>query len=266
MAEISIRPVQGTRNDSIRNDFFVYVHTRNDTGEVFYVGKGRGRRLKTKRHHNQHWMRVAEKHGFTVHLKHSGLSETCAFTLEKILIARHRKLGSPLVNMTDGGEGVSGAVFSEEAREKMRLAKVGKKLSADHVQKIAASNTGKKRTEEQKSWFKTRVFTDSYRKAISEGLKGRKLSPASIAKMKETRKGYRATEETKRKQSEALSGPKNPHFSPVKYEFVHPDHGVRICTQYELRTEFGLPHSNLSRLTSGERNVVHGWRLLKPGG
>lgn len=43
--------------------FYVYQHTRNDTGEVFYVGKGSGDRLKSNKRRNSHWTRIVAAHG-----------------------------------------------------------------------------------------------------------------------------------------------------------------------------------------------------------
>jgi group I intron endonuclease len=44
-----------------------------------------------------------------------------------------------------------GIKTSEETKEKQRLAKVGKKLTKDHINKIVAKNKGRKNTEEAKA-------------------------------------------------------------------------------------------------------------------
>jgi hypothetical protein len=51
----------------------------------------------------------------------NGLSEDEAFALEIERIAHWRELGVLLVNWTDGGEGVSGLVHSEESKNKMSI-------------------------------------------------------------------------------------------------------------------------------------------------
>ena len=48
------------------NIFYVYEHVRNDTGQVFYVGKGSGRRAYYSSGRNKHWHRIVNKHGFSV--------------------------------------------------------------------------------------------------------------------------------------------------------------------------------------------------------
>lgn len=93
--------------------FYVYLHSRKSDGLVFYVGKGSGDRawkLKDNVRKNPHWSNVKSKHGVDVSIFREGMSELCALSLEKILIHLHNKAGSPLVNMTSGGEGVSGYI------------------------------------------------------------------------------------------------------------------------------------------------------------
>lgn len=94
------------------NVYYVYLHVRLSDGRVFYVGKGKGRRHKSKRDRNKWWHHVADKHGYHTVFIASGLNEWCAYTLEMVEIAKQRSLGSPLVNQTDGGEGSRGFIPS----------------------------------------------------------------------------------------------------------------------------------------------------------
>jgi group I intron endonuclease len=64
-------------------------------------------------------------------------------------------------NLTNGGEGTPGFIPTDEARESMRQAKLGKKLSSDHKRKIGESGKG-------------RVFTSETKTKISQKLKGNK--------------------------------------------------------------------------------------------
>jgi len=242
--------------------FYVYVHERNDSGSVFYVGKGRGKRAWTKRHYNSRWMRVDAKHGHTVRVVQSGLSEACAFSIERLMIYRLRATGAPLVNMTDGGEGPAGFSPSEETRLKQRAAKVGRKLAPEHAAKISAALRGKRRSQEQRDKLRGRIFSEAHKKALSERATNRRMSAESIAKMALSKRGKKASEQTRAANSAASKGEGNPHFSPTKHWFHHRVHGPRHCTQYALRTEFGLPHGNLSKLVIGKRNIVAGWTML----
>lgn len=83
-------------------------------------------------------------------------------------IAEARRLGVPLTNHTDGGEGVSGYKATEEtkrklskslkgrthsieARAKLSIAHMGKLISDETRAKLSAINKGKRQTEETKA-------------------------------------------------------------------------------------------------------------------
>lgn len=70
------------------NRYYVYEHLKATDGSVFYVGKGCGRRAWS---HNRtaHWKRVVAKHGFTVRMVKENLPESCALTIERMVIAKH---------------------------------------------------------------------------------------------------------------------------------------------------------------------------------
>ena len=121
---------------------YVYEHLRNDDGTVFYVGKGKGRRayVTSKHHRSEWWTRVVEKcGGFTVQFIAVDISEQDAFEKEKQAIANYRAQGVRLVNMTDGGDGSSGAKRSEQWKALMSAVHKGKTTSLEVRQKISAS-------------------------------------------------------------------------------------------------------------------------------
>lgn len=88
--------------------FYVYIHRRKSDGQIFYVGKGTGGRAFKKSVRSDWWKSVAKKHGYTVEIVKSGMSEDCALTLEKILVGTYRDLSEPIVNIFDGGRGATG--------------------------------------------------------------------------------------------------------------------------------------------------------------
>lgn len=107
---------------TMAKSFYTYLHRRNDTGEVFYVGKGTRQRSRVRCGRNSHWQHVANKYGFTVEIVAKWNSELDAFEHEIFLIDTFRSLGAPLVNKSLGGEGAAGVVVSEETRRKHREA------------------------------------------------------------------------------------------------------------------------------------------------
>lgn len=119
------------RGTSTDPKFYVYEHWRPDTGVIFYVGKGHGdRAYATKNRNKRHSeiitsLRIA---GFTVQVRIvvNGLTEKAAFDAERELIANWRSLGAKLVNLTSGGQGLSGFRLSEETKKKLSDANKGK--------------------------------------------------------------------------------------------------------------------------------------------
>lgn len=116
--------------------FFIYLHRRPDTGEVFYVGKGSRTpkkaygRSHSGENRNPMWRRIVEKCGgrFDVEVLVDFFTEADAFTMERALIQhfgrRNQGLGS-LANMTDGGEGTVGRIVQPETIERYRRATAG---------------------------------------------------------------------------------------------------------------------------------------------
>lgn len=124
--------------------FYIYALFRPN-GIVCYIGKGKGYRI------NRHEQMAARKDiNCNPHLaniiKNAGgllpkviirdsLTEEEAFALEILFIkVIGREIhGGPLVNMTNGGDGVSGLVFSDESKEK--ISGMSKKFWDDSVNK-----------------------------------------------------------------------------------------------------------------------------------
>jgi len=156
----------------------VYTHTRADTGNVFYVGIGlEAKRAYEKKFRNAHWKSIVAKTEYTVDILHEGVEWDEACDIEKELILRYKRKcdGGFLCNLTIGGDGVVGMVWSE-----------------DHKRKISEGNKGKKRTDEQRmNISKGRtgiVFSEEHKKKISENRLGKKLSIETRNKMISSRK------------------------------------------------------------------------------
>ena len=99
-------------------DFFVYIHRRGSNGKVFYVGKGTRYRHKSKTNRSQHWHNIVKKHGYTIEIVQAGMQEWWALEMERDLILKYKDQG--LCNRADGGQGPTGMVLSEEAKQKRR--------------------------------------------------------------------------------------------------------------------------------------------------
>jgi len=210
-------------------EFYTYVHRREDTGEVFYVGKGKRDRAYVKQYRNNLWHRIVDKYGLVVEIVRYFEVEADAFSHERELIAHYRKASALLANFTDGGDGASGAkrseetrrrmseagkarpvvVPSEETRRKMSLSHIGKKQSPEAIAKTAAFHRGRKRSDETRA-------------NISKALEGKYLGPWPESRLVGLGwGGKKHSEESKRKMSEAHKGkPKGPQS---------PEHRAKIA-------------------------------------
>lgn len=136
--------------------FYTYMHTRNDTKEVFYIGKGSKRRPKDKSNRNRHWQYIVKKHGYTVTVLAAWDKEEDALDHEKSLISIFKDMGKDLANYVDGGRGCSGMLHTDEAKKKMSIAHKGNQYTLGYKHGEEARNNmrlgqlGRKHTEETK--------------------------------------------------------------------------------------------------------------------
>ncbi len=148
------------------------------------------------RHKNTYFHNAIRKHGID-NFEWSVLTETDSESklnaLEKFYIMAYRKMGL-IYNLTDGGEGSSGRIYSEETKKKMSDSHKGKKLkpfTEEHKRKIAEKT--RNMSEEQRQKIREsnskRVHTEESRIKRSEKLKGKKLSDETRAKLSASRKG-----------------------------------------------------------------------------
>lgn len=120
-------------------EYYVYLH-RDGTGRIFYVGKGKGNRANAKARRSKRWQRHAAKYGLSIEFVCQNMSEVCAHTFEKIIIACIGRKN--LCNLTDGGEGASGRVVSKQQREKCSASNRGRP-PARHAIDMAIQKTRK---------------------------------------------------------------------------------------------------------------------------
>lgn len=123
--------------------FCTYLHRRQGSNAVFYVGKGSAERARSTRGRSRYWRNIVAKHGHTVEVLAHWLTEAEAFDHEKFLIACFRDLRAPLCNLTDGGEGASGYVHTSEARAKIAASSKGRVASAETLAKMSARQGGR---------------------------------------------------------------------------------------------------------------------------
>jgi len=169
---------------------YIYEHIRPDTNMIFYVGKGTYKRMHSKHRRNAHWNNIVRKAGvFTVRQVVCHKDEELIFLAEQERIDQLKRLGIKLANKTDGGEGPSGYRHSDEAKQKIAEAQMGEKhwtngyvFTEEHRQKMRIARS-------------KLVFTPEIRKKISDAGKGVPNSPehrANISKAKQGGKHHMA--------------------------------------------------------------------------
>jgi hypothetical protein len=179
------------------NDFYTYAYLRED-GTPYYIGKGKGKRVYKK---SRKEINPPKDKSKIIFLKQN-LTEEEAFKHEKYMIdvLGRKDLGTGVLrNLTDGGDGTSGLLWSDEHRRKISETQKGQ--SNSFYNKSHSKETRKKISEAMKG-----KKHPQYGKNISEEHKN-KLSKVHKGKIpwNKGKKGVQIpSEETRKKRSEAM--------------------------------------------------------------
>ena len=134
-----------------------------------------------------------------------GLNEISAKMIEEDLIYYYKNFNLSY-NISNGGDGSKGVIMSEETRLKMSNAKKGKPsnrkgchLSEETKEKLRQANLGKHHSDETK-------------RKCSEANKGKIFTDETKRKISEAKKGHIVSEETRKKISENCNGNRGMHW------------------------------------------------------
>lgn len=211
-----------------KKDYYVYEYIRLDNNSVFYVGKGKDKRIYGRK--NKHAEKIINKVPTACYIVKDNLTEDEAHQLECYLIYQYvfeegygintkgNKIesGMPyLTNMTWGGEGSSGIIKSEKTIKKL-------KASCKTSSKIWYANLDE---ETKKEYL-------------------RKSKEATILKMKEP--------EVRKKMSEAGMGTKNNRSKGGVY-IIHKKQIKFYENLKEASKEFEISPATLSQLANSKK-------------
>jgi hypothetical protein len=150
--------------------YYVYSYLREDYSP-YYIGKGSGKRAYTKGPKEVRPPRDKSR----VRILKADLTEEEAFLLEKLYILMFGRIDLStgiLRNKSDGGDGASGAIRSDETREKLRQANLGKKRHKEVGEKISKALFGRKLSEEMKAKLRAghrgRTCTEEHKRNVSK--------------------------------------------------------------------------------------------------
>ena len=165
--------------------YYTYAYLREDK-TPYYIGKGKGSRIyrKTRR------IKPPKDKSRIIYLKQN-LTEEEAFRHEIYMIAvfGRKDLGTGILhNMTNGGEGGSGRVLSEETRRKLSDANRGK--NHPNYGKTTSLETKAKMSASKKNMSdETRAKYSAANTGENHPFYGKTHSPETRAKYSAARKG-----------------------------------------------------------------------------
>lgn len=164
----------------------VYTLCDPQTGEIRYVGKTcRGTSARLKEHVSP--SRLKERSYKNVWLKSLGVAPAIEIVeevpadqiddAERFWISQFRALGFRLTNGTDGGDGATGLVMSQEARNKLAKALQGNRNCAGKKNALGSTHSqeSRQRRSQALQGLSKQPFSDAHRLALSRSRGGRSV-------------------------------------------------------------------------------------------
>jgi group I intron endonuclease len=237
--------------------FYTYAYLRED-GTPYYIGKGKGNRAYRRRNKG---IKPPKDKTRIIFLKQNLIEEE-AFKHEIYMISvfGRKDLGTGILhNRTGGGDGCSGAIRSEETKQKMSEALKGRIFTEEHKKNIGKSSKG-------------RIFTEETRKKMSNSHLGKLVGE------KHSWYGKKHTEETKKQLSELNRGSNNyfygkTHTKEAKQKMssfhnkllrlLSPSGEIveEITTIRKFCEKYNLDRKEISKVIKGELHQFKGWSV-----
>jgi hypothetical protein len=222
------------------------MHFIPNTTTPFYVGKGSLKRAWSKSSRSPLWKNIVKKYGVEIKILYANLNEQMALFLEKELIKKYGKrcdYTGCLINFTDGGDGISGYIHTEEAKKKIGQFFKGKKLSVEHVTKASISQKGKSVSETE-------------RLRLSALRIGTKLSEEHKKKIGDSHRGMIRSDLTRLNLSTGQGA------TPVK--LLSPDGDIIVVTnRSDFCRKYNLHPRCVRHVIRGKVECHNGWSLYR---
>ena len=151
--------------------FYVYEWYVVETNEVFYVGKGTGKRYKCLKH-NKFFNDFIKRYNCESRIVKEFENEQDAFSYEYIRVNELREKGQCVCNIYNGGTGGTQSWWTEEMREKYSKNNV---MKSESQRKRMRENNPMKRKEiaikSGKSHAKSVIVDEIFFESIKDGAK-----------------------------------------------------------------------------------------------
>lgn len=125
---------------------YIYIHTRLDKNEVFYVGIGSDKyfsRANDRNNRNKFWKNIVSKTDYSIEIVKDNVTIEEASLIEMELILKYgRKINNTgtLCNISSGGEcGANGVKRSDEFKNNLKIKNLGKRKSAETISKMKSA-------------------------------------------------------------------------------------------------------------------------------
>ena len=263
--------------------------------EPFYVGKGIGNRINvhdriydTKTHKRAKIQKIKKLGLEVIKIKlFEDLTESSAFDLEKStisIIGRRDKVEGPLLNLTDGGEGSSGKIYTDDELEKksnktkewwyllkedrekykshcnhisQQVSIAQKGISYDERHGDKADEMRAKRSEWAKENFDKTGLAQMDFNGQNNPMFGKSIYDIWVEKYGEEEANQRKSEWIKNKSGKPAWNSNN---QPIQQKDLD-DNPIRIWEGLsEIHKETGFSKPNICKVLKGNRKIANGFK------
>lgn len=223
---------------------YVYRHIRLDTNMPFYIGIGSDnlyKRANEKSRRSNFWKKIINKTQYEVEILFDNVSIEFAKEKEIEFIKLYGRIdlnNGSLCNLTNGGDGVNGYIFTNE-----------------HKQKLSKS-------------AKKRIITEEQKQKLRQYRIGKKLSPYVIECIKKANIGRKRSESEIKKHSDRmkkknpsflLKGEKSIHYKGIIIAYRNNEKIGEFIGIYDAAKSLNINASKISAVINGRRNHTCGY-------
>lgn len=208
-------------------------------------------------------MRVAAKHGYSVEIVAPWRTEQEAFDHEVFLISCFRDMGAPLVNLTHGGDGMSGHKHSPETKALMRAKALGRARGAETREKLRRYRLGIPVSAEAKALIgafhsaRARPASEYEKQRATNATAETKARRSGAMKISLARPEVKAKMLASRKTSEAFAKAMAIRRKPV----VCLDTGVEFVSAAQAASSINLRTASVCNVCNGKAKTAGGLKF-----